>query len=245
MKTTTKKPKKILVALQMWEGDAAEVTALARLLTDIQNGEFNPHADLLLVYRRDCPPRPELASYCRSGFENVYEHTTRPREVGYPAGPNGMWCDVMEYSLTQHKLGKWNYDCIFTTEGDAIPLRRDWAEVLISDWRDAGSAVVGRWMNSGEHACGHINGNAMFHPRLSEMIPISSCSARRAWDTSFALLFHRLGWTPIENIINKYSCPTLARHGVQELANTGAAWLHGVKDGSARKWARSELVARD
>jgi hypothetical protein len=236
------KPKKMLIALQMWEGDVAETARVARLLSDIQDGDPNLHADLLLVYRRDCKPRAELTSYCLSGFDQVHEYVTRRRETGFPAGPNGMWCDLMQYCLIQHKKGAWDYECILTTEGDAIPLCRNWAEVLLKEWHDAKALVVGCWMNSGEHSCGHINGNALFHPRISEMAAITSCPAHRAWDTEFALMFSRLGWKHTNAIVNRYQAKTITDAEMQEILDAGAAWLHGVKDDSARKWARRNLL---
>lgn len=243
-KSATKKPKKLLLALQAYEGDVADVAQVARLLTDIQDGETHPSADLLLVYRRDCKPRPELTLYCQQAFDQVHVHVTRPREVGYPAGPNGVWCDTMQHCLSMHKTGKWDYEAIFTTEGDTIPLATDWAEKLLFEWRDSEVPVLGRWMPSGEHDCGHINGNALFHPRLSEMIPIESCSARKAWDTNFAKMFHRLGWCQTELIHNWYQKKSATSWEIQKVADSGAVWLHGIKDGSARKWARKALLAK-
>jgi len=168
------KKKKFLTVLQMWEGDAEAACSLARLLADIQGGAVNQETDLMLLYRQDCRPRPKLELYCQDVFANVHVLSTRRKDAGFPAGPNAMWCELMQHAEIMHKLGKWDYTAVLTTEGDACPLTKDWSAKLLAAWEEANAPVAGCWMPgsfSQSADIGHINGNAMFDVALAQKIP--------------------------------------------------------------------------
>jgi hypothetical protein len=241
------KKKKFLTVLQMWEGDAEAACSLARLLADIQGGAVNQETDLMLLYRQDCRPRPKLELYCQDVFANVHVLSTRRKDAGFPAGPNAMWCELMQHAEIMHKLGKWDYTAVLTTEGDACPLTKDWSAKLLAAWEEANVPVAGCWMPgsfSQSADIGHINGNAMFDVALAQKIPkLYSCPQQHSWDMFFSKDFHKLGWKDLPEIRNLYQAQTATQKVINFWRASGCVWLHGVKDSSVRDWARKSLVA--
>lgn len=229
----------------MWEGDADATCDLAQLLIDLRKGVHDPHADLLLVYRRDCKPRTWIEIAARAAFEKVHVRVAKGREAGFPAGPNSVWCDVMQHCDYMHRVGQWDYACILTTEGDAVPLVKDWSMPLLEEWEKAEKAVVGCLMpqNFGDSKLGHINGNAMFDARLATKIPrMYGCPQQHSWDMYFAKDFYKQGWADTPLIRNWYQKQTATARELNAAAKEGIVWLHGVKDASAREWARKALT---
>lgn len=233
--------KTFLYALQVYQDEIPQAIKIARLLSELAGDEHFAHADCCIVYRKDCPASKKLENLLAESFETVHVHRSARREVGFPAGANGMWCDLMDYSANQHFKKKWNYKFILTTEADALPISKDWQEKLIAQW-DRDYSVVGCWHENGEHEVGHINGNALFNPLISRMSPkFMGCAEYQAWDTWFAAEFHRLGWKKTQAIRNLYRKKNLTLKEFEVLVKSGCVWLHGVKDDSALNLVR-ELV---
>lgn len=234
--------KTFLYALQVYNEEIPQAIKIARLLADMAGDQHFGGADCCLVYRRDCPENKKLENILAESFETVHVHRSSRREVGFPGGPNGVWCDLMDHSANQHSSKKWGYKFILTTEVDAVPVAKDWQEKLIAEW-DKDYSVAGCWHDSGEHKVGHINGNAMFHPMISRMSSkFIGCGEHQAWDTWFADEFARIGWKKTKLIQNLYRKKELSEKEFDGLVKSGCVWLHGVKDDSALNLVRKKIL---
>lgn len=237
----------LLFALQVYSGDIEQAVRLSKLLADIQEPlGLNKSADAMVVYRRDCPPDKRLERNLEDCFGTLHRYTTARREIGFPGGPNGMWCDLMQQLVLMEKRRGLHWEAVLTTEADAVPTSSDWAEKLLSAWRRERVKVAGHLLPNGEWPCGHINGNALFCPTIAAGSPqLVGCSATRAWDTWFAPVFEALGWTDIPEIRSIYRKNGISHEEVAKLVAEGCSWLHGVKDNSAQDWARINLVDKN
>ena len=234
---------RLLYALQVYSGDVSDGVEVARLHADICAGTPYRDVDALVVHRRDCARPREIEELLSSAFKKVMVYRSKRHETGFPAGPNGVWCDMMQHIAAMHRSREWSYDAVLTTEADAIPLVLDWPQRLLSAWDRAESAVAGCWHPNGEHRVGHINGNALFHPMVVTMDHrLAGCSTRVAWDTYLANVFHQLGWEDIPEIRNLYQARNVEPFVFEHLLRNDCVWLHGVKDSTARDWVRRRLV---
>lgn len=235
--------KDLLYCLQVYGAELDQATRLVSYLEELHASEVITVADCLLVYRRDCPAVPRLERVLSEIFQGFSTHRTSRREVGFPAGPNGVWCDTMHHLCTQSVRTGPHYSAVLTTEVDALPLCRDWPERLIAAWKREDKAVAGHWIPSGEHECGHINGNALFSPQiLAKEACLVGCPEQNAWDTYFAPVFKRLGWADLPEIRSIYRKTELSQEEFAELVASKCVWLHGIKDNSAIAHARRLLV---
>jgi hypothetical protein len=234
--------KTFLYALQVYNEEIPQAIKIARLLSEFAGDQHFDHADCCIVYRRDCPESKKLESIMAESFETVHTRRSARREVGFPGGSNGVWCDLMDHSANEHSKKKWSYKFVLTTEVDALPIARDWQERLLAEW-DKDYSVVGCWHENGEHAVGHINGNAMFHPMISRMSgKFIGCAEHHAWDTWFADEFERIGWKKTKAIQNLYRKKELTEKEFNSLIKDECVWLHGVKDDSALDLVRNKIL---
>lgn len=230
--------KKILLALQMWEGDQDDAMALLELLIKLKPRGHYQFADVALITRFDCPDVSSgMIRRLEETFDKVWMHCSRRKEIGWPAGCNGLWHDTMHWSYEMHKLHRMDYSAILTTEADTCPLTADWDERLARVWNDGHAKVMGFWHDSGSKV-GHINGNALFDPQLVSLSTwLNGCPEQVAWDTEHAPLFKQLGWAKCREIHSMWNTSTLGMDELDALRGQGVVWLHGVKDGSVRAWA--------
>lgn len=232
----------LLYALQVYSQDLPTAIDTASLIEELADGIPYSDVDAMVVYRRDCARSPELESILRRVFPSMNIYVTKRRETGFPAGPNGVWCDLMQHLAFLIKTGQLKCQCVLTTEADAIPLSKDWPQRLVKAWIRENKSVIGCWHPNGEHAVGHINGNALFDPGLTIKTPrFTGCPEWTAWDTYFADSFHNLGWADIPEIRNLYRVTNLSEVSLKKLMEKGCAWLHGVKDDSAKQLIRRML----
>jgi hypothetical protein len=236
--------KPLLYALQIREEDMPWAIRNAKL-----HRSFRPHqkyefADCMIVYRKDCPRNEELENLLSESFDSVSIYRVKRKASGHPAGPNAMWCDLMQELYSLKKRGLLRAECVLTTEADAIPVILDWDSSLVEAWRRENVRVAGHHLDHGDHDCGHINGNALFMPdivRLSSKLV--GCSDYRSWDTWLAPVFESLGWADIPEIRNWYGKKNITESELSLAVERGCSWLHGVKDDSAasivERWAKS------
>lgn len=233
--------KPFLFALQVYHADIEQAVHLSKLLAQLNGDRLeHPLADAMVVYRRDCPANKRLEENLEEAFGRVLVYRTSRREVGFPGGPNGMWCDLMQHLATSQRHGHMTHEVVLTTEADALPLCKDWVEVLLAAWRKEKVQVAGHRLPNGEHDCGHINGNALFAPTISaKEMRLVGCPAQSAWDTYFAQIFERLGWADIPEIRSIYRKTMITPAELEDVRSQGCVWLHGVKDNSALDWAKT------
>lgn len=237
-------PTKILLALQFWEGDREAAMRLARLVADIEPAKSD-RADFLFISRFDCTHDAETVKYVARKF-NVYTHINRTRrEVGWPAGPNGLWFGTMDHCYDYGRSKKLpTYKAILTFEADGFPLRPDWIARLSEEWdKSRGAKVVGAYQTSPGP---HINGNALFSgdPQFLYEIArkISGCRPSGGWDYELAPTFKRLGWRDCAKMRSWWQMKTLPEETYLSLINQDVVFLHGVKDDSVIRHVRKKYL---
>ncbi len=226
-------PRKILLAIQFWEGDKAQAMKVARLIADLET-RHSDRADFLFVSRFDCPHDLETISYVSRKF-NVRHHISRRRAVGWPFGPNELWFETCQYVYEHTIDGKRqsDYKAVLTFEADAFPLCPNWIPMLSDEWDAAKVNVLGAML---KHPGVHINGNAMFScdPQFMHWLvrQVSGCSPHGGWDYVLAPRFKERGWKNSNLFRSWWQTPTMARATYDELLGQQVCFLHGVKDAS-------------
>lgn len=226
--------KPLLYALQIWEKDLPNARRVAKLHRLIRPKNFYESADCMLVYRKDCPRDKELEDSLSQSFETVSVYRVKRRASGHPSGPNAVWCDLMQEVLSLKKSRKLKAECVLTTEADAIPIVLDWDSSLVEAWKRENVRVAGHHLDSGEHECGHINGNALFLPDLAGLnSKLTGCADNKSWDTWFAPVFKSLRWADIPEIRSWHCRKEVSEEELRKAIDAGCVWLHGIKDDSA------------
>lgn len=238
-----KKDGKILLCLQYWRGDQDVAMRNARRIADNEPGFCNK-AEFLFVSRFDCKHDQDTVDYVSKKFK-VSTHTCSRQAVGWPAGCNSVWADVM-YDEAPRRLasGDWkDIKAVFTFEGDCVPVQEDWIDQLSVEWDRAatqGKFIVGCLMPAPTFGpIGHINGNAMFAPDTCFRVPGAwGCKPDGGWDALLAPLFQP-HWFPTPLITNYYKDRNVQEKDIRRIAPDGRvpALVHGVKDLSVEQFA--------
>lgn len=234
--------RKILLALQFWEGDRAQAMKVARLIADLETHHSN-RADFLLVSRFDCTHDMDAISYVSRKF-NVRTHISRRRATGWPFGPNELWFETMQY-VYEHTVEEKrmpDYKAVLTFEADAAPLCPNWIPMLADAWDETRPAnVVGALL---QHPGPHVNGNALFSCDTGFMHwlvrQVSGCTPHGGWDYILAPRFKEWGWKNCNAIRSWWQTPTLTREAFEQLYSQGVCFLHGVKDDSVLRMVRDK-----
>jgi len=227
-------PRKILLAIQFWEGDKAQAMKVARLIADLEP-RHSDRADFLFVSRFDCTHDLDTIKYV-SGKFNVRHHISRRRAVGWPFGPNELWFETMQYvyehTIDGRRVG--DYKAVLTFEADAFPLCPNWIPMLSDAWDETRPAnVVGALLR---HPGLHVNGNALFSCDTAFTYwlvrQLSGCTPHGGWDYVLAPRFKEWGWKDCNLFRSWWQTPTLARETYEQLLSQHVCFLHGVKDAS-------------
>lgn len=232
--------KKLVIALQFWEGDRDAAMRNAVRIAD-NEPKFREDVIFMFVARFDCPHDIAVAKYVGQKFKTEM-YTGFRRGKGWPHGCNELWCDLMQESIRRTRSGEWEgVDGILTFEADCVPVRRDWLDVLRKAWDEAlaqNKMVLGHWLPE-PAPLGHINGNAIFDPNIAIKLGLVGCSSETGWD------FH---WGPkfaphavkSDLIRMYYHCDGVPESWfVAPGENNGEipAMIHGIKDGASEKYA--------
>lgn len=236
--------RKIVLALQFWEGDRARAMHLARFIADLCP-EPNPAIEFAFVARFDCAHDPETVQYVRKKFR-THELTGRRTSTGWPAGCNDLALDLLQQSARLVHTGIWkNVSALYLIESDVMPLCRDWIEKLSVEWEQAraeGKLLLGAWCPFHGGSFGHINGNAIFHPEVTKKIfGIDRANPKKGWDADLAELFAP-HWKKSRQMSNNYDYRSAIPEEVLFACVDGVTSpvvAHGTKDFSA------ELLVRD
>lgn len=229
---------RILLALQFWEGDRHRASELARFITDWEPVP-RTDADFLLSARFDTAPDPETVAYVGRRF-NVYTSIGKSQLKGHPAGSYGLWHDTL-YAAS--KLPR-TYDCVLTFEADCTPLTRDWITKLREAWREVirrvpSAHAAGHEWHAAEYPWPHINGNMLISGDPLRLLKMASWRGvpTRAWDVEIYDTLRAWGCSNTPAIRSLYVRKTKPGF-LGYLAENGCVFLHGDKDGSARKLAK-------
>jgi hypothetical protein len=251
MRRTPYSTNKILICIPFWAGDMRQAIKLARLLTDLED-RHSELADVLFVARFDCPHDDETVKYVSRRF-NVFTHTSKRRETGWPMGCNGTFFGSMEWVYHKMSSGKVpNYKAVLNLGADSCPLRRDWLSTLSHAW-DLTNAhrktyVAGPFLkdaSGGGHD--HINGDAiMLSGDLKFMkwlaVTVGGIKAAVGWDWGLAGDFRKWGWENFPFIKSLWQKPNMTHEEWDSEFRQGTILIHGVKSDDLLDISRKNLV---
>ncbi len=236
-------PRKMVVALQFWEGDKARAMHLARLIADIEPAK-NEQVDIAFVARFDAKHDKETIAKVSEKF-GVWELTGRRRGIGWPHGCNELALDLLQQSAERSKPGgPWaGYKALYLIESDVLPMCKNWLARLSDEWdvaQENGKFCVGAWCPF-HSAVGHLNGNMIVAPDITLRIKgLERVPPRAGWDAYFAPKFSP-HWHKSILLQNHYDYrsnipPEILFSCVDGV--TPPAVVHGVKDRSAELQAQ-------
>ena len=241
---------KILIAIPYWAGDQKQASELLKLLSDIED-THNEFADILLVARFDCKHNPNDIERISRRF-NVHTMTSRRRETGWPAGCNGLFFGMIEWfagGIASESIP--NYKAVLINEADTVPLTKNWVQTINAAWDDANKdkpvVIAGAMVGGAHFGRRHINGGCVMlsgQPDFRKWITGTAArfGAIAGWDWALAADFEKLGWANIPSMISMWQRPSMSLEEAQGLALNGTVLVHGVKDYSLIKHARTMLV---
>lgn len=239
---------KILISIPFWEGDRHFAIMVARLLADIQP-YHSEDFDLLLVSRFDCPSVDEATIKHVSRKFNVLTHRSKRRDTGWPLGCNGIFFGSLEYIYHKTNAGQIpGYKAIFNCAADTVPLTNECFGYLHREWEalsHKGVTFAGALVPDGGKE--HINGDATLFsgdPKYLKWLAVTvgGMRARVGWDFGLARDFRARGWANLPGIRSFWGTPSMSKADIAAQAKGGVVWMHGIKDDSALKWSRENIV---
>lgn len=241
-------PRKIILALQFWEGDKERAMHLARLIADIEPVK-NTAVDFAFVARFDTAPDPETVQQVSRKFD-VWTITGTRQGTGWPHGCNELALDLFQQAgFKSRPRGPWNnHKAIYLLESDNMPMCKNWLQRISDEWdvaQEHGAMVLGAW-SPFHSSVGHINGNMLVAPDIAVKIKgLERVPERAGWDAYFAPKFFPV-WHKSILICNHYDYRTNIPEEVLFSCVDGVtppACVHGVKDFSAEMQVRPRLFA--
>lgn len=229
---------KIVLCMQYWEGDREQALRTSRFIADLQDGHSD-RFDFMFCPRFDSSLDPETIRYVSRKF-NVWTHVSTRREVGWPAGCNGIVSDLFMESLKRYRNGTWkNVKAVWLLESDVTPLKKNWLDLIDKEWDQANALVMGAWQPEWSPV-GHINGNMLFVPNLAEKIRgLEGCPPHMPWDTFHAQKFSR-HWHKSPQMVNFYKRTNVTPNEIYPEGNP-FCFVHGIKDSSGIDIARQKI----
>ncbi len=157
----------------------------------------------------------------------------------YPGGPNQTALKLLRAARGD------TYKAVLLLEPDCVPVCPDWLDQLSAEWdraAAAGKLIMGSFhpINVNHPTMGHINGNLMFHPQLSDKIQIPDVPDEHPWDTWLAATFqpHWCRTGLIKNL-NRHKTATTRQLTEPECGTKRPVLIHGVKDSSVWNYAKT------
>jgi hypothetical protein len=181
-------------------------------------------------------------------FGRVKACMARNHDEGWPGGSNMLaFSAMMEMEILRRGEIAQN-DGYLLFEPDCVPLTNDWLERLSDAWeraRSLGKEATGHWHQQGDETTLHMNGNAIFATDFYGRHPdIGVGPALQGWDYWFREKIIPLS-CDTDLIYQHYARPTITREELYSITKNGhhPVFLHGIKDGSARKAVKEALFA--
>ena len=240
--------KRIVIAIQFYEGDRAAAFRLAQFITDIEP-TFRDDVELCFVNRFDCKPITplEMVKFITTFKVSWFQTTTQ--ETGHPAGCNAMARDFFAESLRRYRSGEWaEVQAVLLLEPDCVPVARDWINQLEMEWdfaKATGDFVVVGCYRDKDVDVPHINGNALWAPDLAARIDLAVDYTGKGWDSALAheLKGHWFKTSLISNLFKETNVPTerLANNPFTPPGTPAPVLIHGVKDESAWDYAKAKM----
>lgn len=236
--------RKIVIALQFWEGDRDRAMRLAKLIADIEPGKNN-RVEIAFFARFDAKQDDEVIKQVSRKF-NVWKMKCRRQAKGWPDGCNAMALDLLQQANQRSKKEWKNVKAVYLMESDVLPLRTDWLAAIEQEWDEwsaKGKLLGGSWYPY-HSPVGHINGNMLVAPNIVAKIKgLEACPPGKAWDTEFAPKFEPF-WYKSRLMTNLYDFrreidPEILFSSADGV--TPVAVTHGIKDFSGERLARAKL----
>ncbi len=231
---------KILLCFLYWEGDRYMMEKVVRQACSLMD-EPTEEWQLMFVQRKDAKPPSEGVQYIAAQkFEKVHVWVCNRYADGFPGGCNEMAYGILNHIvIDRHLHGKFkDITGIMIAEGDCVFLKKNWPELLMSEWRKAkadGKKICGTVQEPFEigewKIKRHVNAVAIYDSSIAlDVRELRGGPMQIGWDhyhgdTLVPLAYH----TP--TIWLNYRCPTITE---KELFEKDAVVVyHGVKDESA------------
>lgn len=217
--------RKILLALQFWNGDKARAMEVARLIADLEP-RLSEKADFLFVSRFDCSQDEDTIKYVSRKFY-THHYINRTRGEMWPHGCNALWFGTMDW-VYSHGLAKRvpDYKAVLTFEADAFPLAPNWVSELHQEWDRVNVKVLGALQSSPGP---HINGNALFSgdPAFLKWVAREKggCRPSGGWDYLLASEFRKRGWSNSNLFRSWWGYPTMTRETFDSLVAQGVVFF--------------------
>ena len=236
--------KKLILALQYWRGDYEQAMSFARFVASLEKA-FREDVVVWFVPRFDAPEPDRATVAAVQARFRTESYRTKRRGTGHPSGCNDMWHDLVGEAWRRCLQVKGFQDAhhgVYSIEADNVPLRADWLDAILAEWREAlaaGKVVLGCRMES---PAPHINGNLLFVPELfGKVRGLEGCPSQYAWD-----VFHAPKWLDKAGesklIANFYRATDVPKKKLYEAKGAAKyAVVHGVKDDSALQIAQKML----
>lgn len=241
-------PRKLLIVVNFFDGDHDQAATLCHLLADLESVK-SPYADILLYRRSDARPmEEEVRSKLLTRFANVHQlKCRRLNAVGYPLGPNEMFCDLLE--AIRAPQWKSAYYAFYNMEADCVPLCHNWIQLLADEYK--------KTYEDGVYAIGHICDKPMEHLNGASVYAIDLFDRAGGMDllggpSHIAYdFYHAKRILPVSKdsslIMLDFNRKTITSDDLFGVRKNGVkpVIFHGVKDQSAIIAVRSKLIDRN
>jgi hypothetical protein len=242
--------RKILLALQYWEGDRRRAAEIARFIANIEPAHSEV-ADFLFVARQDAKPQdPEVIRHV-SGKFNVHQHKATTGGVGHPWGCWVLWFETVKW-LWQWKKAQRSpdYKAMLTFEADCVPLTKTWIRELSEEWdrvnrlRGTVNIMGSETWDFWDHVNGNlfVGGNFDFLDYVIRGVSLKGCPMNRGWDCYLFPDFVRWGSANTVTMLNVCGRRHVEKDCLKRGVERGVRFIHGVKDDSLFSQARAVLL---
>jgi len=239
--------RRLLIAFPYYEKDRAQAMRLAKFICDLEP-KFRDDVTLFFYARHDALPITphEMMRYITT-FPVQWGISSTKAE-GHPAGCNAMAADLFRHAQARVDSGHWaDVDSILLCEPDCVPCARDWIDQLRAEWDRARELspvlVVGCFRNRGVDVP-HVNGNALWSPRLATSIAVGMDCRGLGWDSAWSeqLTGRSYPTSMIVNLWRETNVPEdrMATSPFLPMLPYKPVLIHGVKDRSAELWAEKQ-----
>lgn len=218
---------KFAIILQFSEHDCALASRTARLIAELEP-KFNDDWEFVFSVKSGAELDHVTFEFVAQKFKTRVMMGTR-RDVGWPDGPNAQWCETVLWAFKEKRDGKADWDYIFTTEPDIVPLSPDWLTQLKIFTESVGTDIVGV-----RHP-DHINGNMILKPEFAYEHKLFGAPSGVAWDMYWAgLTVSRAADCPLMK--NLYKRTEIGEKELFEPRALGLppVFVHGIKDHSGQ-----------
>jgi hypothetical protein len=239
----------ISLTLQCCPTDLGAAFELVQLICEIQKGN-RPESEFFLIFRKDCPAwvvkeflKLCAGKFCRAAALQAINHAT-----GWPAGSNMLAASAFIAMEMLRREQKAKNEAFLLFEPDCVPMSIDWLDKLTQAWEAAkaqGKEATGHWHQQGDADTLHMNGNAIFRTDFYDLHPtwLVGCGAQ-GWDYWF-----RDKLIPIScdtyAIYQNYGRQSITLEELERIEKHGRrpALLHGIKDSSGRRHAKTMILS--